>query len=67
MDPKACLIAASEALQDGNVYVARDALEDYWRWRDGDGFEPTMDDGRSGDAFAADLREEVLDAANPRY
>lgn len=54
MDPKECLRLADQATSDGNYHDAREHLENYFRWREGGGFEPTdvASSGKAGDAFA---------------
>ena len=42
MDPKACLIHAAEAIQDDDIETANDYVDDYWRWRERGGCEPTI-------------------------
>ena len=57
MDPEACLDRCDEALAEGDVAEARDALKDYRNWRRNGGFEP-----KQGDARAAVLERLVARA-----
>jgi len=57
MDPEACLDRCDEALGEGDVAEARDALKDYRNWRRHGGFEP-----KQGDARAAVLERLVARA-----
>jgi hypothetical protein len=50
MDPKACLLMASEAIKARDYEAAQEQLEYYRDWRSGGGFEPKL--GARGDDLA---------------
>ena len=50
MDPQSTLRLAASCLELGDYAGARNALDDYWAWRDRGGFEPT-----GGDALAKEI------------
>lgn len=59
MDPKACLIAARDAVNDHDYETAHDHLCDYRDWRSAGGFDPGFaqrgDLESPGDAIASML------------
>lgn len=50
MDPQACLDMAFKTYKDGDLDAAREALADYFHWRNGSGFQP-----KGGDFAAREL------------
>ena len=61
MDPKATLLTADQAVSDGDLDAAGDALRNYWQWRAGGGFEPEVW-GRRGDARAREISQRLESA-----
>lgn len=60
MDPKQTLLDAQTAYAAGDFQQAKDHLENYFRWRNGLGFEPTIGTGGvpvPGDKYAEHLVE----------
>lgn len=53
MDPEACLDRAEEALDEGDLAEAKDALKDYAAWRRNGGFQPAAGDARAKRLTAA--------------
>ncbi len=63
MDPNACLILADQAISDCDCEAAADALDNYFDWRNGGGFEPlsAANSGKRGDVFAKDCHRRLRD------
>jgi hypothetical protein len=62
MDPKACLLAAVQAISDENFEQARELLDAYAQWRQRGGFEPVDVGGQRGDVFVLACERRLLAA-----
>lgn len=60
MDPLATLRELADALDDGDIDLAREYLAAYLGWRAAGGFEPVMSDGQRGDDLCADCERRML-------
>ena len=58
MDAKATLLAANQAVSDGDLEAAGHALADYWQWRGNGGFEPELW-GQRGDRRAREISQRL--------
>lgn len=61
MDPLSCLLAAQDAIRDGDLETAADHLDNYRNCRRRGGFEPAIH-GTRGDTFARQLMIDVTAA-----
>jgi hypothetical protein len=64
MDPVVCLTRADQAISDGELHEAAQALDDYDKWRASGGFEPIEVAGTTmrGDTFAEYCERRLDDA-----
>jgi hypothetical protein len=60
MDPEACLLRLTIAIDTGNFAEAVAALNDYYQWRVKGGFEPKVREVR-GDVFADNMANKLAD------
>lgn len=65
MDPQACLIAADQALSDGELEQCAQHLADYTNWRRKSGYQPEVY-GKPGDIFHREVRARLDDAITQR-